>query len=427
MNDVTVHTFPSGLTLVHRRNTANSIVGMVLFVQTGSSEESEDKAGLTNLMMRVLPKGTRNRSADDISEQLGLLGASLVPAAGKDFSTISVQCIRDETDACMDILADVLFNPTFPQEEVELEKKKILAGIRMGEDQNTVVASKRFMKEVFGRHPYGVPTEGLAETIPGLLPIELHDKHRGVFVPSNMILSIVGNIEFEEALEIVGRHFPPEYTEKERRYLVDKVIAPAASRSVVIKETEQAFVVLGTLTCPAGHPDEPAVEVASTILGAGMSSRLFTELRDKRGLAYSVGASSNHYKFQGYMMVHMGTNPANLFDGKDKLGREDAERSMWIEVQNLRHTPVSEDELDRAKNYIAGEYLRHHERNLQQARYLGYWHLTGRGVDYDQRYLEEIRSVTSRDVMKIANKYFLDPTTVVVTPELAVVAPEPIY
>lgn len=406
-DDVTVYTLENGLTLIHRESRDNEIVGLVMYVRTGAAQDADAKIGTTNLMMRVLSKGTKSRTSDQIAEELGMLGASLSPSPSYDHCKVTLQCVNEDLDGAMDLFADVLLNPLFPVDELDLERKKVLAQIRMGEDQASVIASKRFQKELFGGHAYGRPMEGTAETLENITAHDLYEQHRENFVPSNMVLSVVGAVPFEGLRELTEKHLGAVELERKPRYDVDKIIAPAGGRTELAKEAEQGFIILGHLTCAAGDRDEPAVELASAILGSGMSSRLFTELRDKQGLAYAVGSSSVHFRNQGYLATYIGTGPATIDRAADGL---------WSEVRKLREGPVQEEELQRAKNYIAGQYLRQHERNLQQAGFLGYWHLTGRGVDYDKQYLEDINAVTSRDVMRVANKYLLEPTVVVVRP-----------
>ncbi|CAN5390932.1 pitrilysin family protein [soil metagenome] len=406
-DDVTIQIFPNGLTLIHRENKNNAIVGVVAYIKGGAALEDPQKNGATNLMMRMLLKGTKTRTADQIAEETAQLGASLSPAAGQDYNKLSMQCINEDLDAAMELFADVLQNPGFPVAQVDLERKKVLAQIRMNDDQVSTVAVKRFQKELFGAHPYGRPLEGTPETLPGIIPQDLLDRHDSEFVPSNMVIAVVGNVDLERAKALLMKNIGQVSEVRKPRYEVDKVIAPEASRVEVTKKSEQGFVVMGNLTCPAGDPDEAPVEVMSKLLGGGMSSRLFTQLRDKQGLAYAVGASASNLKNQGYIVTYIGTGPKTI---------DASEEGLWKEMRRLRDEPVEDAELQRAKNYIAGEYLRGHERNMQQASYLGYWHVTGRGVEYDKMYLDDINAVTTRDVMRVANKYFLDPTVVVLRP-----------
>lgn len=420
IGDVQRITLENGLTIIHRKTTANALVGLTVYIRMGSVQEDQGKAGQTTLMMRTLPKGTKNRDADTIAEQLASLGASITPRAGQDFSSVSLRCVVDDLPAAMDILADVVFNPVFPNDQVDLEREKLLASIRISEDQLASFAWRRFERAVFGGHPYGNPLEGTPETLATLTPIDIGTTHRDFFVPSNMILSVVADIETERIMQLVREHFGAVTLDRRPRHLADKVIAPGGGLHDFVKETNQGFVVLGHLVCPLKHPDRPAVDVAGTILGSGMSSRLFSDLRDRKGLAYSVGSLATFLDKQGYLAVYIGTNGDTINrwfpPGAPPTLNATTSNDLWEHLLALRNEPVTEAELERAKNYIEGAYLRAHETNLQQAAYLGFWEISGLGLDYDERYMEQIRAVTARDVMRVANKYFLDPTVVVVRP-----------
>ena len=405
--DVTVRTLTSGLTLIHRQNTANQIVGVVMMIRTGAVDEDAAKNGSINLMMRVLTKGTTTRTSQQISEEMGQMGSSVTASAGHDTCRVSFQSVREDAATAFEILADVIKNPTFPNDQLELEKNKVLSQIRMNEDSSSTQVSKRFQAQLFGTHPYGRPIEGTPETIPQVFQSDLALLHAAEFVPSNMVLSIVGNLSETEAVALAEKHFSDPGPERVRRFNVDKIITPTASRREFSKAAHQGFIMLGTPACGIKDPDMPALEVAAAILGSGMSSRLFTELRDKQGLAYAIGAYTQHHDRQGYFAAYIGTAPANVDKATDGL---------WTEITKLRETVVSEDELLRTKNYLTGEYLRAHERNSQQAGFLAYWYATGLGVDHDKEYLEAINAVTPRDVMRVANKYFLDPTVTVLRP-----------
>ncbi|MCC5877562.1 MAG: insulinase family protein [Candidatus Sumerlaeia bacterium] len=420
IGDVNQMTLENGLTIIHRRNPVNSLVGLTVYIRMGSAQEDTDKAGQTSLLMRTLLKGTRNRDADTISEELARLGASISPRAGHDFSSVSLRCVVDDLPEAMDLLADVLLNPTFPNDQVDLEREKLLASIRMSEDQLASFAWKRFEQAIYGGHPYGTPIDGHPETLAALTPIEIGTTHRDFFVPSSMILSVVGNIDSGELRRLVETHLGQVTLDRRQRYLVDKVVAPSGGITEYTRDSNQGFVVLGHLVCPLGHPDRPAIDVASTILGSGMSSRLFADLRDRKGLAYSVGSVASFLQNQGYLAVYIGTNAEtiNRWFPPAAGGAQISATSndLWEHLLALRNEPVTAEELERAKNYIAGSYLRAHETNLQQAAYLGFWEIAGLGLDYDERYIDQIRAVTARDIMRVANKYFLDPTVVVVRP-----------
>lgn len=420
IGDVNLMTLGNGLTVIHRRTTANSVVGIQASIRMGSAQEDPRMAGQTMLLMNTLIKGTRTRDAGTIAEELAALGTALSPSAGRDFSSVSLRTVPEDLPAALELLSDVLFNPVFPPEQFRLEREMLLANIRMMEDQLAGFAWRRFREAVFGGHPYGMPMTGTPETLANLTPIHLGTAHRDFFVPSNMVLSVVGNVDRDRLLRIIEAHFGATALERTPRYQVDKVVPPGGTLLDFDKESEQGYVILGHLVCPQGHRDQAAVEVASAILGSGMSSRLFADLRDRKGLAYSLGATAVFQQNQGLLAVYIGTNRETLdrwFPPSENAGAiSTTENELWDHLVSLRDEPVEAEELERARNSIAGAYLRQHESNLQQAAFLAHWHQSGLGVDHDEKYLESIRAVTARDVMRVANKYFVDPTVVVVRP-----------
>jgi predicted Zn-dependent peptidase len=266
---------------------------------------------------------------------------------------------------------------------------------------------KRFRAQLFGSHPYARQPGGEPETVAALTQIDLVAAHRLAFRPENMVVSIVGDISLEDARTLVASAFGDMEASGEPVLEARRSFAPSASRTEFERDVEQGIVVLGTRGCSHSDPDSAALDVATAILGQGMSSRLFTELRDKQGLAYMVGAQSNEMHLAGFVLTYIGTSPATVDRALDGL---------WEQMSLMREEPVTTEELERAIAYLVGGYLRDHESNSRQAYYLGFWEACGLGAEYDTRYPELVRAVTVRDVMKVANKYFNDPTVVVLRP-----------
>lgn len=417
INDVTVATLENGLTLVHKKRAANSIVGFSVYIRGGAAEDAATQSGLSSLMMNVMMKGTQTRDSQEIAEELGMLGTSIGSNASQDYCRLSMQCVKNDLPSAMELFIDILRNPRFDLDQTELEQKKVLASIRMRDDRTSSLTFRRFLEEVYGKHPYGRATEGESDTVTELLPVHLHARHDLYFVPSNMIFTVVGNIEFDKVKSLVKKHLGEVALEKETRYKVNKIIAPDTTRVELSKASEQGFVVMGHQTCGLKDSDRYAIEVTSNILGGGMSSRLFSELRDKRSLAYAVGAFARFYEDKGFFATYIGTAPANLAEDENNPGQSIVESALWGQIEQIMKEPVRDDELERAKNYIAGNFLSSQERNADYANMLGYWYMTDRGVDYGEKYVEQIKTVTTRDVMRVANKYLLDPTVVVLRPQ----------
>jgi len=168
------------------------------------------------------------------------------------------------------------------------------------------------------------------------------------------------------------------------------------------------MICLGYTTVPITSPDYPALRLTSALMGEGMSSRLFTTLRDQQGLAYAVGSAHRVRRQQGHFFCYIGTKPETLGAARD---------GMFAELDRLRREPVSEEELTRARNYAIGRYLMGHQTNSDQAYFLAWWQAMGMGVNYDEAFPVELERVTARDIMRAANRYFLEPTITTLVPE----------
>lgn len=427
-----IHVFPNTMTLVHRRNPSNRIVSVVCLARPGATGDEALQAGRTHLMMRVLTKGTTSRTSDQIAEALEGMGVRLSAGENHDYASVSMQCVRDDLDEAMKIVADVMRNPVFPIEELRTERQKVLAAMRIRDDQTPSATMKAFRKALFGPGPYGRPVEGEPETVPLLTQTDLIEAHRAHFAPQNMVWCIVGDISFEDAIALVGTHFGDMEPGERPVAVAYASVLPRAGNEERVRDVEQGFVAMGSPTCPVGHADAAALDVAGAILGQGMSARLFRTLRDERGLAYMVGALNTRFRDGGYFGAYIGTSPEAVRASLQRSGERDpmlergvltemdwAARALWREVEALALEPVPAEELDRAKAYLIGGYLRAHETNAGQAHYLAYWQLMGLGVDYDARYPEELRAVTSRDIMRVANKYFRNPASAITRPSRA--------
>lgn len=398
----------NGITLLHRRSTANDIVAMAMLSGPGASADGDAKAGRAALAMRLLSKGTKTRTSDQIAEALESMGARMAPSSAHDSVSISLQCVRTDFSAAMEIVADAWLNPTFPLEEIRTEKKRVLAEIRMRDDRASGAAMKRLRRRMLAPSPYARPVEGEPETVETLTQIDLMEAHAAFVRPESMIVAVVGNVSLDEARAEIEKRFGHMKPVAERTSDASQTFRPRASLDQIVRDVEQGFVACGYVTCAVDHEDAAAVDVLAAILGQGMSSRLFVRLRDEKGLAYSTGSFAMSYRNAGYFAAYIGTQPDRLCESIDGMARE---------LAVIREEPATAEELARAKAYLVGEYLRDHETNGQQASHLVWWEFTGLGAAHDAKYPDAVRAVTTRDVMRVANKYLTDATTVVVRPE----------
>jgi predicted Zn-dependent peptidase len=396
------------------------------------------------LMTRVLAKGTSTRTSDEIAAALEDRGARVWAADSQDSVTFSLKCLRRDLPDVFAIFAEVVLDASFPLPEIETERQRLAAEIRMREDRPPSAAIRRLKELVFPQHPYARPLEGTPRTIQNLYQADLVAARAEALKPESMAFSLVGNVALDEARRLVEGAFGHLEPTAAPQATARRTFAGAGGRDEITRRVSQGFVALGVLTCPVAHEDQPALDVCSALLGGGMSSRLFDELRDRRSLGYMVGSSHQNLQESGVFMLYLGTtagtvrqsieahgDPTGLFDrsrlapaARPASGTPDAydehqwaAAMLWREVELLKQEPPSPEDLDRARSYLVGGYLRDHETNSQQAYNLGYWHHVGAGVEHDARHAELLRAVTSRDILRVSNKYLNDPASVLLRPE----------
>jgi zinc protease len=397
----------NGMLVIFKRVTTNNILAMDCLINIGSLYEDSDDNGITNFVQEVILKGTKHRSAVQIAREMESIGGLLGTNAAEDFAEVSTVTTTEDLDTALDIMSDVLLHPTFPPEEVEKERQLILAHINLQEDDKFAYTYKKFRETLYEGHTYANPVEGTPKTVTVLTRDALQEFHRRYWVPANMTLTVVGNFDEEELLGRLNVAFGKKPTSSPTKVISSKTFLPRYKSKILKKKVEQSFIILGYLTVSVDSPDYPALKVASAILGEGMSSRLFQRLREAQGLAYNVGCAMPTRLRHSHIFAWIGTNPDTTDAAREGLIKQ---------FELLASEPVTDEELNRAKNYLIGKFLIDHQTNLRQAWYLGWFQLLGVGYDFDKRYPELIRQVTKDDVLRVARTYFTKPTVAVLTP-----------
>ncbi len=405
---VTTVKLPNGLTFLHKQNTSNRIVGVCVAYRTGSAQETAAESGLANLTLAVMRKGTESRKAQQIAETIESLGISLSDDAGEDFCSWSLVSTLDDLDPSLDLLADILLHPSFPPDEIENERQQVLAGIRMQDDDKFAFTYKNFRKTLYAGHPYARPVEGEPETVSALTRDQMIALHRERLQPSNMIVSIVGDLDVITARRKIEERLGGACPATVPRLDAGKEFVPRPADLELRREAKQSFLCIGYTTTDVTSPDYPALRLTSAVLGEGMSARLFIDLRDRQGLAYAVGSFHRIRRQQGHITAYIGTKPETLKQARD---------GILEEFDRLKREPVGDEELTRARNYAMGRYLMGHQTNSSQAYFLAYWEVMGMSAAFDTEFPQRLEQVTSRDIMKVANKYFLQPAIVALRPE----------
>lgn len=404
---VTRHTLSNGMTVLVREDPGVGVVAASLHVRAGSLFETEATAGITNFMQRVLVRGTAKRSALAIVEAAEELGGSLEAVGEVESAELRGAAIARQWEPLLALLAEAALEPTFPVTEVERERRLLLGQLQTRADNPFQRALDTTVRDAYGPHPYAWPALGRAESVTRLSRDALVEHYRSVYRPDRMVLAVSGNVPRGAVLATVERLFRrlPAPTGVPAIPSVD--VTPRGEPRVVERDAKQAQVLVGFLAPPVLHPDYAAGRVLASVLGGGMSSRLFTELRDRRGLAYSVGVVPTTRTGPALFLSYLGTAPANA---------EAALAGVMAEVERIRGETIGEHELARARAYLLGRLAMERSTSARLASQLAFHELIGAGWDWPQRFARAVESVTAADVARMAQRYLVRPTVVVLRP-----------
>ncbi|MBE9032147.1 insulinase family protein [filamentous cyanobacterium LEGE 11480] len=411
----------NGILLLVTENPAADIVAARMFLKAGSRWDKREQAGLSNLVSSVLTKGSAQYSSLEIAEQVESIGASLGTDAAADYFLTSIKTVAGDFPAMLKLAGEVMRHPTFPEHEIELEKRLTLQSIRSRREQPFNVAMENLRQIMHGAHPYGISSLGSEDTVGQLTRDDLLAYHQQFFRPDQLIISISGRIDAQNAEQLVESVFGDWTVDPARPLATDPEIIPTQpSQSIVAQETQQSIVMLGYLA-PAvpRQTDDPtelaqdyaALKLINTYLGSGLSSRLFVELREKRGLAYEVSAFYSTHLDPTHFVTYMGTAPENTQTAIDGLKSE---------VDRLVEQPLSDAELQNAKNKFLGQYALGKQTNAQIAQAFGWYEAVGLGLEFDEQFPAQIEALTAEQLQAAAQRHLSQPYLAVLGPEQVV-------
>lgn len=394
MNSFDISTLSNGIKVITRKNKNTPRIAVNLFVDSGI--KCEAKAGEASLAGRLLLQGTNSRNAEEIARELDNNAIEMNVDTKQDYTKIKALFLNEDFDTAVDIFADVTRNSTF--EKVEKETFKFKGEIEMDLDSPRTRAFDNLVKNIYPDNPYGNTHTRILEDLPQINLDLLKDYYYSSLVPESMTFSVVGDIDKDSVVKALESKFG-DINRESSKCVFTKPGGIENNKIVTIEKGDaaQAQIVKGWLVPDISSDDFAPLTVLNTILGSsGLSSRLFVELRDKKGLAYHVRSSFDPYKHSGVFSVYIGTAPVNVKVALDGFNTE---------IQKLMDELVSNKELEDAKSNYLGKRAFYHETNSQQAHYLGYYDIMGLGADYDRVVPEKVKKVNERDVREVANKY----------------------
>lgn len=400
----------NGMTVLVREDPGVGVVTASLQVRAGSLFESEPTAGITNFMQRMLVRGTDKRSALALVEAAEDLGGSLEASGEVEAAELRAASIARHWEPLLGLLAEVVLQPSFPAAELERERRLLLGQLQTRADNPFQRAFDTAVRDVYGAHPYAWPALGRMESVQRISREDLVAHYRATYRPDRMVLAVSGNVPPAAVIATAERLFRRLPSPSGVPAVPVMEPMPRGEPRLVERDARQAQVLIGFLAPPVVHPDYAAVRVLTMVLGGGMSSRLFTELRDRRGLAYSVGVLTTARTGPALFVPYLGTAPVNA---------DAALAGMLAEVQRIRGEAIDEQELARARAYLLGTLAMDRRTNARLAFHLAFYELIGAGWDWPQRFAREIETVTVADVARVAQRYLVRPTVVVLRPPKA--------
>jgi len=386
----------NGITLIVRESHSNPTVAFYATFPGGLRFEVPAKNGVGRFTAAMLTRGTSKFSRQELSTAVEETAGSLSGFSGWNSTGVSATFLSRFFDRGLGLLAEVIENPTFPKDEIEKLRRETIAVIAQQEDYLPGYTFKLLYKELYGKHPYSMPASGTKETVSALRREDLTAHYRRFFTPSRMVLTIVGDVETAHAVERVRALFNgfkgPAC--KIRPYAGEEARG-GIRRTGAVRDKAQTNIGIGFMGTTIGSEDSYALAVLTEVL-AGQGGRLFVELRDKKGLAYSLSAFSRPGADPGIFAVFMAVAPQK---------KDAAIAGILGEIERIRDEEVSPQELARAKGSLTGGYLISLQSTSSRAADTANNELFGLGYDFSAKYPKLIEAVTAADVLRVARKY----------------------
>ena len=389
-------TLPNGIRIVTEVMPYVRSVSLGVWIGSGSRVEHGPENGISHFIEHMVFKGTRHRSAEDIARSIDSVGGGLDAFTSKELVSFNTKVLDEHLPLALDILSDLVLNPLFRKEDIEKEKGVILEEIKMEADQPEFVLHEAFISSFWKGHGLGKPILGTKESVKKFGQEILLDFYRRVYSPKNILITAAGNLNHDELVEMIREKF--DGLTEQGSVPVDSVPKPHAPIVLKRRESlEQIHITLGVPAYPLAHQLRFPLYVLNTVLGGGMSSRLFQNIREKQGLAYAVYSELNLFSDTGCFTIYAGT------------GVETAEQvvsSTMHEIRKIKDDPIGYDELRRAKDHLKGSLMLSLESTSSRMSNLARQELYFKDFLSLDEMLESIESVDREEVQSIAQEFF---------------------
>ena len=385
----------NGLRLITETMPHVRSVTIGVWLTRGSRHESDERGGIAHFVEHMLFKGTDTRSAEDIAQAIDSIGGQLDAFTAKEYASYYIKVLDEHVPLAVDLLADIIRRPAFAADEIEREKKVILEEIKMVEDTPDDLVHELFTQHFWEGHPLARPILGTRETVEAFTRDTILDYFGDAYVAPNLVIAAAGNLDHGRVRDLVQNAFG-DMSAKREPFGEDP---PRVSPQVVTrtKELEQSHLCLGTNSYPQRHSDRYVSYILNTVLGGSMSSRLFQNIREKRGLAYSVFSGLSAYRDAGNITIYAGC-------ANEAIG-EVIDLSVE-ELKAMKRTPVPDSELRRAKDHLKGSLMLSLENTASRMS-----HLARQEIYFERHFgldetLAGVEAVSTGDIQRVAGDLF---------------------
>lgn len=387
---------PNGVTVITEQMPYVRSVSVGVWVTSGSRSEPLKQNGISHFIEHMLFKGTVNRSAEDIARQVDSIGGHLDAFTSKELVCFNAKMLDEHLPKAFDILSDLVLNPMFREEDIDKEKGVILEELKMEVDNPEYLVHDLFSASIWKNHPLGRPILGTKNTIRSFDEPSLRDYYRRAYAPERVVITAAGNLTHDHFLELVNLQFgklaPCDG--------LPQTDSPNPQAELILKNKrslEQVHLCLGVPCHALGHGSRFPSYVLNTLLGAGMSSRLFQNIREKRGLAYTVGSEQFLYRDSGCLAVFAGTSAVSVGE---------LIRLVMHEFKELKEHAVEEEELRRAKDNLKGSFMLGLESTSNRMSHLARQFIYFGKFSTMDEIIRDIEGVEAHELQQLANEFF---------------------
>jgi len=395
---------PNGLTVLTEEMQHIRSISIGIWIKTGSRHEDAEQNGITHFIEHMVFKGTRSRSAEDIARQVDSIGGNLDAFTAKECISFDIKVLDEHLPIALDVLSDLVLNPVFETSDIVRERGVILEEIKMDEDNPDYLVHEIFTQNFWKDHPLGKPILGTKETVRRFQQQLIRDYWSRFFIPNNMIVAAAGNLQHQNFVDLVCQRFSQLASGKNGFHQAPPKVSPRIIMRNK-KSLEQVQICIGVPSHPVFHEKRYASYILSTLLGGGMSSRLFQNIRERQGLAYAIYSELNPFRDTGCLSIYAGTS------------RESAAKvvqSVLKEFCSLKHGALPEEEVRRAKDQLKGSLMLNLESSTARMSNLARQEMYfDRFIGLDE-IVNSIEAVTAQNVVSLANEFFV-PQNIAVT------------